>query len=205
MTARYLVSIDQSKSKEEMEENAALAIHFSSSPYMVGVDLSGNVAQGKDNVSITLDILNKCKNAGLKIAAHIAETAEIDKVQSAQLLALSPDRLGHATFIDCESSEGRRVQSQNMMIECCLTSNILCKTVPSYREHHLVRWAALGHPVIICTDDAGVFNTSLSQEYQLAIQHCGFTLDGLRKMNLRAADFIFDESMKKPLIDLLQS
>ncbi len=44
----------------------------------------------------------------------------------------------------------------------------MTESVPSVEDHHLVDFVAAGHPVILCTDDTGVFDTCLSQEYTLA-------------------------------------
>jgi adenosine deaminase len=51
-----------------------------------------------------------------------------------------------------------------------LTSNLKTKTVPSLAEHHLVTLHQQGQPYCICTDDSGVFATTLSQEYVAAAE-----------------------------------
>ena len=53
-------------------------------------------------------------------------------------------------------------------MELCLTSNVITKSVASYDEHHFKELWAQGHPVALCTDDAGVFSTTLTQELQHA-------------------------------------
>lgn len=35
-------------------------------------------------------------------------------------------------------------------VEICLTSNVLCKSVPSYEDHHITRLLKAGNPVTIC-------------------------------------------------------
>jgi len=54
-------------------------------------------------------------------------------------------------------------------VEVCMSSNVICSTVPTYEKHH----AGLLHnkvPLILCTDDKGVFCCTLSGEYRIAAQ-----------------------------------
>ena len=109
-----------------------------------------------------MPVLRSAKDKGLKLAVHIAEVPyrneEIELLLSAQ-----PDRLGHGTFIHCDVGGSpdieNRVSSSRIPIEVCLTSNVKGQTVANYENHHLAVWNRRGHPVVICTDDKGVFST----------------------------------------------
>jgi hypothetical protein len=48
-------------------------------------------------------------------------------------------------------------------VELCITSNIKTITFPSAEAHHFAKLYESRHPVVLCTDDSGVFGTSLSQ------------------------------------------
>ena len=203
MTTRYLISIDQSKPLAEMQENADLAILYSSCQYVCGVDLCGNFySANKDH---SLEVLAKCKAAGLKIACHIAEDPAVADHTADLLRVIQPDRLGHATLIDPNSRDGRLVREKKMLIECCMTSNILCKSVPSYSAHHFKKWHDLGHPVLLCTDDSGTFDTSLTAEYEKAVVCWGLSEADFREMNRRAVEWVFDEGVKERLRGLFLS
>ena len=47
------------------------------------------------------------------------------------------------------------------------------------------------NPVCLCTDDSGVFATSLLREYALAAVHLGLTGDDVRELALGALEFGF--------------
>lgn len=130
---------------------------------------------------------------------HIAEEHIISSHTPYLLKQIQPDRLGHGTLISPGSPEGQIVKHHNMLIECCITSNLLSKTVTSAKEHHFKRWYDQGHPVLLCTDDAGTFHTSLSREYQIAMESWGFNSNDLLKMNHDAVYAIFDDSVKGKL------
>lgn len=44
---------------------------------------------------------------------------------------------------------------------------------------------------MLCTDDSGVFNTSLSQEYAIAAQAFGLSHDDLWELSLQAVEHAF--------------
>lgn len=58
------------------------------------------------------------------------------------------------------------VQEKMIPIEACLSSNLCSGTCPAANQHHFQRWfLERGHPVCVCTDDCGVFQTTLSKEF----------------------------------------
>jgi adenosine deaminase len=90
------------------------------------------------------DYFREAKEAGLGVTLHIAEvilsslpytlgiakllhrpiqTAANSSSETLQLLSFSPDRLGHATFLDNEAKA--IVSREKICIEICLSSNLL--------------------------------------------------------------------------------
>jgi adenosine deaminase len=56
---------------------------------------------------------------------------------------------------------------------------------------------AAGHPVVLCTDDSGVFGTSLSREYALAAGAFGLSGAELAALALKGVDYTFLEESEK--------
>lgn len=87
------------------------------------------------------------------------------------LLTVSPDRIGHATFLHLgpqgissptvQSVLDSRIPIGQLVdkiitfcpfishLEICLTSNIKARTVSSYDQHQLKFWKDKGHPCVI--------------------------------------------------------
>ncbi|KAG5723724.1 Adenosine deaminase-like protein [Termitomyces sp. T112] len=161
-----IVSMDRKMGPEAMHECVELAksLKMEGEP-VVGVDLCGDPTTGDPATFRTY--FKDAKEAGLGITLHIAETMYNTSEDTLQLLSFSPDRLGHATFLDDEAK--KIVAEKNPCIEICLSSNLLCKTVPTLEAHHIRHYLKHGHPIAICTDDILPFHTSLLGEYALLL------------------------------------
>jgi len=76
-------------------------------------------------------------------------------------------------------------------VEVCLTSNLKTGSVPRVAEHHLGRLAAAQHPVLLATDDSGLFATTLSTEYSLARTELALNSDELIQIARRGFEYAF--------------
>lgn len=164
--AGLIVSVSREMKPDAMERIVALAIQLrKEGSRVVGLDLCGNPLGG-DATEIA-SIVHRAKEAGLSTTVHIAETIQNTNEDTKALLSCQPDRLGHATFLDEDAL--LHVLEKKIPVELCLSSNLLCKTVPSLEDHHIKQYLAAGHPIAICTDDILPFRTTLTAEYALLL------------------------------------
>jgi adenosine deaminase len=221
MVTRFIVSIDQSKSLNECDENIQLAINFFSlqnkyKDMVVGVDFCGNPNYG--NWSMFRPSFERARKSGLKVTIHCAELPikEVESEDEKQLqsqtedqenrlyleaksmLDFHPDRLGHA--IQLPSSLLRILLQQKIPVETCPTSNIM--TTQMYNDHVsspaadenlsistdfvgitrnrnvvLRYWIQSCHPIIVCTDDPTIFDTTITNEIMIVLN--AFAPEGL--------------------------
>ena len=59
--------------------------------------------------------------------------------------------------------------------------------------HHFGDLARAGHPVVLCTDDSGMFGTTLSREYALAAVAFKLGAAQLRRLAAACVDHAFAE------------
>ncbi|KAI9059556.1 Metallo-dependent hydrolase [Trametes sanguinea] len=85
---------------------------------------------------------------GVDLCGDPKETPDCPSRETLQLLSFKPDRLGHATFLDDAAKQ--IVHTDEMCIEICLSSNLLCKTVPTLDAHHIRYYIGHDHPVAVC-------------------------------------------------------
>ncbi|KAI8078125.1 uncharacterized protein B0P05DRAFT_637642 [Gilbertella persicaria] len=147
IVVNLIVSIDRRNTLEEAEEVVDLALAFRSRG-VVGIDLCGDVKQG--SFEALKPAFLRAQKHNFPITLHFNEVIE-NMVEGPDLLAIKPDRLGHATFLDeyCR----KVIYEHNIPVEICMTSNLLCKTVNTYEEHHIKELLYDKHPFILCTDD----------------------------------------------------
>ncbi|KAL9700880.1 hypothetical protein quinque_004321 [Culex quinquefasciatus] len=193
ITVKLLPSIDRSKGVKEAEENVNLVLELAKSyPDLIkGMDLSG--APFGTKFADYRDLLRKAQSAGLKMALHCGEFDDDDEVR--QMFEFGTDRIGHGTFIKGDNLEFAR--KAKIPFECCLTSNVKCSTVPSYEEHHFKRLWEGGFEVCVCTDDFGVFETTLSRELWLCAKTFGLTPDQIIQLEERSIGYTFASADEK--------
>ena len=199
---RFLLSIDRRQSISEAEDTVDLAIEYKENynGLVVGVDLSGDPKIG--NAGEFLPCLTRARSAGLKLALHVAEVPNIDETKT--LLGFSPDRIGHGTCIYPDRGGDKElvdmILQAKIPLELCLTSNVKCRTVKSYEDHHFGDWRKNNHPAVICTDDKGVFTSSLSDEYLAAAKTFGLSKMDLWQLSYDSINYIFEhDSIKEHL------
>ncbi|XP_046635221.1 adenosine deaminase-like protein [Daphnia pulicaria] len=196
---KLLLSIDRSRGVEIAKKIVDLTISLGHArkDVVIGLDVSGNMAQS--NVTDYFPLLHKIKEAGLKLTVHTAEIR--NDAETEAILRLKPDRIGHGTFISPSLIGSPHLlgllKENNIPVELCLTSNKVCKTVPSYQDHHLKIFLDHGIPFSICTDDKGVFSTSLSQEYLIAFRTFNFTLSNMWSFSRKSLDYTFATENEK--------
>uniref|UniRef100_UPI00358FE9BF adenosine deaminase-like protein isoform X1 n=1 Tax=Myxine glutinosa TaxID=7769 RepID=UPI00358FE9BF len=194
ITVRLLLSIDRKNGAMVAMETVKLAQEYllTSDDCVVGVDLSGNpkVGHWRD----FYPALQVARNTGLKLSLHLAEIPGQDEETQA-LLELRPHRIGHGTFLKASrngtSELVEHVRKLKIPLELCLTSNVKCQTVKTYHEHHFKFWFDQSHPCTFCTDDKGVFSTTLSEEYGIAATTFGLSPKQLWDISYNSIDFAF--------------
>ncbi|EEF43898.1 Adenosine deaminase, putative [Ricinus communis] len=197
---RLLLSIDRRETTEAAMETVKLALEMRHLG-VVGIDLSGNPVVGE---WITfLPALKFAQEQGLYITLHCGEVPN-RKEEIQMMLDFLPHRIGHACCF--REEEWRKLKSSKIPVEICLTSNIMTQSVPSLDIHHFVDLYNANHPIVLCTDDSGVFSTSVSKEYSLASS--AFSLGKMEMFQLarNGLEYIFaDATVKQDLIKIFNS
>ncbi|XP_012553686.1 adenosine deaminase-like protein [Hydra vulgaris] len=198
---KLLLSVNRSQSLVSAKETVLICqdFHKKYPNIVVGIDLSGDPKKG--DVIPLLKVFNSLrKESSLKFSFHIAEIHGMHN-ETEVLLSFFPDRVGHGTFIHPDSGGSQHLYDilakQNIPVEVCLTSNCLTKTVTNYQDSHLVPLYKSAHPIVICTDDKGVFNCNLTNEYVIVAKCLGLSKEDIYKLSLKSIDYIFSASNVK--------
>ncbi|XP_024528011.1 adenosine deaminase-like protein [Selaginella moellendorffii] len=191
---RLLLSIDRRETTDQAIETVKLALEMKSHG-VVGIDLSGNPVTG--NWKTFLPALTYARQCGLPVTLHCGEVHNPDEVE--EMLAFHPDRLGHACVL--QESQWERLHNLRIPVEVCFTSNLRTGCVKSICDHHFAWLYKTHYPLVICTDDRGVFSTNLSSEYAIAATSFDLSEHDLFELAKNATRFIFAEEPLKRHLD----
>ncbi|KAK7060656.1 hypothetical protein SK128_014179 [Halocaridina rubra] len=196
ITIRLLLSVDRARGVDDAWDTLRVTKQYMSQEkyknLICGLDISGNPNVG--DLCDYIPVLEAARKDGLKLAVHVAEVLN-EKETLHVLKSGLVSRVGHGSYIHHKCGGTHEmvnlVKNFSIPIEICISSNIKSGTVKSISDHHFQHWWKEGHPVIICTDDKGVFNTSLSEEFQMCAETFKLTHDDLCELCLCAVDSTF--------------
>ncbi|KAA8515486.1 hypothetical protein F0562_018903 [Nyssa sinensis] len=196
---RLLLSIDRRETTEAAMETVKLALEMRDLG-VVGIDLSGNPIVGE--WSTFFPALKFAREQGLSITLHCGEVPNKKEIQA--MLDFLPGRIGHACFF--EEEEMGKLKSSKIPVEICLTSNIRTASIASIDVHHFADLYNAKHPIVLCTDDAGVFSTSLSGEYSLASSAFDLGKKEMFQLARNTTELIFaDDEVKQEVREIFES
>ncbi|CAH0491173.1 unnamed protein product [Peronospora farinosa] len=189
---------------------------------IVGIDLSGNSERPNSEFKRFENVLERARAGGLKLTVHFAEHFDDDETN--RILDFQPDRLGHAccvpeplyakmlllqipveicltsnvhtlakkycSDVDCKCAPDAKHKASGLCV-CGFTSHPHGKLLTGERgqeQQHGV------YPMCLCTDDYGVFDTTLSLEYMRAAQAFGLSDERLLHIAQAPIEAIFDQS-----------
>jgi len=117
-------------------------------------------------------------------------------------MILGVDRIGHGILLDLDPVTLEWARRVKLPIEINLLSNIRLKAHPDYASHPFLKYLRLGLPVSLSTDDEGVLETDISNEYFLAIKNTDITFHEVKELVINSINTSFaPESVKEALLE----
>jgi adenosine deaminase len=121
---------------------------------------------------------------------HAGEGDDAESVRQA-VHVCGAQRIGHATRLIEDEALTEEVGDRGIALEICLTSNVQTRAAQSYETHPLRQYYDRGMKVVLNTDNRLMSDTTLTDEYEHAATHLGFTLEELSAIALNGFDAAF--------------
>ena len=140
----------------------------------------------------------KAKDAGLKVTIHTGEDTPASFVREV-IEMTDPDRIGHGIHSIEDMNVVELIKERGITLEVNPWSNFLTNSVKTIEEHPLKELFDLGVKVTINSDDPEVLETNLNNEYRIAHEVLGMSMDDIAACNRNAyeASFIRDDEKKR--------
>lgn len=197
--------VDALRQDADSPKVAAAAIDFVDRG-VVGFDLAGPEAGFPP--SMHADAIAIALEGGLRLTIHAGEGDGVDSIAGA--LAAGAERIGHgARIIEDTVVRGGEivemgvvaadVHGRSIPLELCPTSNLHTGMYPDAGSHPIGLLYRAGFAVTLNTDNRLMSGIALSDEFQLVVDHHGFTGSDLERVSLSAVDAAFcdDETRER--------
>ncbi|MFH0802744.1 MAG: adenosine deaminase [bacterium] len=164
---------------------------------VVGLDLANDEANFPPGPYA--HIFQKAKAAGLSVTIHAGEAGGAENVRTA-IEDCHADRIGHGVRMEEDPAVEQEVIDWHIPVEICPTSNVQTGAVASIAASPFKRFMDKGIPVVINTDDPGVSNTTLTDEYLKVANQFGISVAQLQHIVLNGVDAAFISTDKKKVL-----
>jgi aminodeoxyfutalosine deaminase len=160
---------------------------------VVGIGLGGIEREGP--AQNFRDLYKKAAAQDLRLTVHAGETEGPESVWAA--LNIGAERIGHGFSAARDSELVEALARKQVPLEVCISSNLRTRVCADIRKHPVKIMFDNGLMITLNTDDPEMFQTSLSREYELARQECGFSEDHLRELARNSFEASFLPPAKK--------
>ena len=141
----------------------------------------------------------KAKEAGLKVTIHTGEDTPASYVKETIEL-VNPDRIGHGIHAIEDQEVVELLKQRGITLEVNPWSNYLTNSVGTIEGHPLKKLFDLGVRVTINSDDPEVLETNLNNEYRIAHEVLGMSMDDIAVCNRYTYEASFIPTQEKQKI-----
>ena len=195
---RLIAQIGRDESIAVARQVAEVAAAFQDRGF-AGIDLAG------DEITYPAarfaEVFQWAKAQGLHITIHAAEAGPASNIRDAIEL-LGAERIGHGVRAMEDLAVMDLLAKRNVTLEMCPTSNLQTGVISKLGQHPLWAYQQVGIRVTINTDDPSISNTTVTDEYLVALRGIGIPLRAIRQMVLTAAEAAFlPEAERQRLVE----
>ncbi len=141
-------------------------------------------------------LYKKMYDAGYGCTAHAGEYGGANDIWQC-LLYLKVKRIGHGIRAIADDELLEFIKENDIHLEVSPTSNVRLCRVESYAVHPIKDFINMGLNVGINSDDPGIFNTDITDEYNNILAAFNFNSSTLKQCNINAVQASFTTAATK--------
>lgn len=132
----------------------------------------------------------------VRLSIHAGELDE-PNTHIRDTLMLGADRIGHGLQLISDEELLRELRHGPYLIEINLISNLLLEYVEDYSEHPFPEYLRIGIPVALSTDDRGMWDSNITDEFFVAVKEYNLSWSELQTLSRNSLKYGFMEDKIK--------
>ncbi len=168
----------------------------------VGVNMVGREDNDKGYPLRFLPVLRELRHKypDINLSIHAGEVDE-PNFHIRDTLLLGAQRIGHDVNLITDPDTLVRMRYGPYMVEINLISNLLLEYVSDYSQHPFPEYLRTGVPVALSTDDRGMWDSNMSDEFYVAVKEFNLSWEEIVKLGRNSLYYSFlDEPTKQKLL-----
>ena len=174
-------------------------------PEYVGVNMVGREDNDKGYTLRFLSTLRELRHSysNVRLAIHAGEVDEPNG-HVRETLLLGADRIGHGVNLITDPDTMLLMRHGPYMVEINLISNLLLEYVSDYSQHPFPEYLRTGIPVALSTDDRGMWDSTLTDEFFVAVREFDLSWSEIRELSNNSIAYSFvEDDVKDQLLNKL--
>ncbi len=168
----------------------------------VGVNMVGREDNDKGYPLRFLPVLRELRHKypEIHLSIHAGEVDEPNQHVRDTLL-LGAERIGHGVNLITDPDTMLLMRNGPYMVEINLISNLLLEYVQSYKQHPFPEYLRTGIPVALSTDDRGMWDSDMTDEFYVAVKEFNLSWDEIVLLGRNSLKYSFlDADTKQKLL-----
>ena len=169
----------------------------------VAIDMVGREDNDKGHPLRFLPTLRKLRSQypDIELSIHAGEVDE-PNAHIRNTLLLGANRIGHGVNLLTDPDTLLLMRHSKYLVEINLISNLLLEYVSDYSEHIFPELLRTEVPVALSTDDRGMWDSTLTDEYFVAVKEFNLSWNELKRLGNNSLKFAFiDNGAKTKLLN----
>lgn len=184
------------EAEKRLEE--AYALVAANRDYWVGVNMAGREDNDKGYALRFLDTFRRMRRrySGVHLSIHAGEK-DSPGPEVRNTLLLGAERIGHGFNLISDPDAMLLMRNGRNLVEVSLVSNQLLEYSPDVSSHPFAEYLRFGIPVCLNTDDSGVWDSQLTDDYFLAVRNFDLTWNEVVRIGRASLEHSFAQAEVK--------
>jgi adenosine deaminase CECR1 len=168
----------------------------------VGVNMVGREDNDKGYPLRFLPVLRELRHKypDINLSIHAGEVDE-PNYHVRDTLLLGAQRIGHGVNLITDPETMLMMRNGPYLVEINLISNLLLGYVSDYSQHPFPEYLRVGIPVALSTDDRGMWDSNMSDEFFVAVKEFNLSWEEIVKLGRNSLQYSFlDQPTKQRLL-----